>query len=298
MIRTRRPGLQTPFALSAFCVVLLTGGTAVAAIPPGSGSFQFVDERGNADKPITVWTHAPAKLRANSPIVFVMHGMGRNGSDYRDQWIEHAEKHNFLLIAPEFSAALYPEDAYNCGNMFDGKGRPVNPSQWTFTAIEHLFDHVKKLTGNTSPRYCIYGHSAGGQFVHRLVLFLPQARYQKAIAANPGWYTMPISKIDFPYGLKNTTVTNDTLKQSFANPFVVLLGDEDTNRDDANLRKSSEADAQGPHRFARGKKYFETAKRRAEGMPTPFAWKQRTVRGAGHSNKQMSKAAATALFAR
>ena len=227
-----------------------------------------------------------------------MHGKGRNASQYRDQWIEHAEKQNFLLIAPEFSEAAYPGEAYSLGNMFDSQGRAIDSSNWAFYAIEHLFDHVKELTSNTSSKYWIYGHSAGGQFVHRLVLFLPEARYQRAVAANPGWYTMPDTRVGFPYGVKQTAVTNATLAKSFAHPFTLLLGDQDTKRDDPNLRKTPEADAQGPHRFARGKKYFESAQRKAANLKLPFQWKQQVVPGTGHSDRQMSDAAAKALFAR
>jgi methyltransferase (TIGR00027 family) len=39
------------------------------------------------------------------------------------------------------------------------------------------------LVGNKNPSYFIYGHSEGGQFVHRLVLFLPDARFARAVAA-------------------------------------------------------------------------------------------------------------------
>lgn len=285
-------------AALVLCAAGVAPAAAVEAISAGSGSFQFADQLGNHDKPITVWTFAPQKLRADSPIVFVMHGARRNGSEYRDQWIEHAEQQGFLLIVPEFAEQSYPSEAYQLGNMFDAKGRPIDASKWTFTAIEHLFDRVKDMTKNTSKRYFIYGHSAGGQFVHRLVLFLPEARFQRAIAANPGWYTMPNLEIAFPYGLRNTTINDAKLKESFSNQLVLLLGDWDVNRDDPSLRKSPGADLQGPNRFVRGKTFFQTAKKLAAKMGGPFAWKQQTVRGAGHSDKQMSKAAAAALFPR
>lgn len=272
--------------------------SAADTIAPGAGSLQFVDSLGNSDRPITVWTYAPKKLRASSPIVFVMHGMRRNGREYRDQWIEHADKGGFLLIVPEFAEQAYSSDVYQLGNMFDEKGRPIDPAKWTYTAIEHLFDYVKGITGNTSSRYSIYGHSAGGQFVQRLVLFVPTARYQRAIAANPGYYTLPNVEVAFPYGLQTTTADVATLKESFSRPFLLLLGDQDTNRDDPNLRKTAEADEQGMNRFERGKNYFQLAKQRAAELQAVFDWKQQTVRGAGHSDKQMSKAAAAALVAR
>src|SRR5262245_22792811 len=97
--------LPTLLLIALLCSAIWACEARVGELAEGAGSFQFADELGNADRPITVWYYAPAKLQANSPVVFVMHGMGRNASQYRDQWIEHAEKHNFLLIAPEFSNA-------------------------------------------------------------------------------------------------------------------------------------------------------------------------------------------------
>ncbi|MDZ7757086.1 hypothetical protein [Rhodohalobacter sp.] len=39
------------------------------------------------------------------------------------------------------------------------------------------------------------------QFIHRMVMFKPDARFDLAIAANPGWYTIPDSKQNYPYGI-------------------------------------------------------------------------------------------------
>jgi hypothetical protein len=45
-------------------------------------------------------------------------------------------------------------------------------------------------------------------------------------------------------------------KAALGKRMTVLLGTADTNRDDPDLRKTPEADAQGPHRFARGQAFF------------------------------------------
>ena len=59
-------------------------------------------------------------------------------------------------------------------------------------AVEHLFDYVREKSGATQDTYLLDGHSAGAQFVQRLVTFLPEARYSRAVAANAGVYVMPV----------------------------------------------------------------------------------------------------------
>lgn len=154
------------------------------------------------------------------------------------------------------------------------------------------------MTKNQSERYYLYGHSGGGQFVRRLVLFYPEARYARAIAANPGYYTMPNMETRFPYGLEGTPVTPETLAQSFRRDFVVLLGEKDTKRDDPNLRKTPEADAQGPNRLQRGKRFYTDSRTQATTLNVPFRWQLRTVPNAGHSNQQMAATAARLLLGR
>ena len=58
-------------------------------------------------------------------------------------------------------------------------------------AIEHLFDYIRTKSGATRNTYLLDGHSAGAQFVHRIVTLLPDARYSRAVAANAGLYIMP-----------------------------------------------------------------------------------------------------------
>jgi len=67
---------------------------------------------------------------------------------------------------------------------------------------------------------------------------------------------MPDREVPYPYGLGSTEVDEAQLRKCFSRKFVLLLGSEDTNQEDKNLRKTLEANAQGPHRFARGKEYI------------------------------------------
>src|SRR6478672_10384519 len=45
-------------------------------------------------------------------------------------------------------------------------------------------------------------HSAGGGFVHLFMLMKPKAKVNRAVAANPAFFTMPDNDKVFPFGLK------------------------------------------------------------------------------------------------
>ena len=277
-------------------IITLTAG-AVNQLTSGSGSFVFADSLGNKNKPITVWYHKPKESNASVPVVFVMHGVKRNGREYRDSWVEHAEKGNFLLLVPEFSEKYYPgSKQYNLGNMFSSPGKSTSKSKWTYTTIEHIFDYIKDIAGLKAKGYSIYGHSAGAQFVHRMILFVPKARINTAICANAGWYTMPTRRFEFPYGLKKSPISLKQLKNAFSQNLIVLLGDKDTDENHKHLRKTQETMAQGKHRFERGRNFFEVAKHEATKFKTPLKWKLETVKGAGHSNSKMAIAATKLLI--
>jgi hypothetical protein len=125
---------------------------------------------------------------------------------------------------------------------------------------------------------------------------MPYARYQRVVAANPGYYTMPAFEIKYPYGLANTQVDANSLSQAFGKNLVLLLGDKDTNPDDPDLRKTPKANEQGATRFERGHYFFRHAQEKAAELDAPFSWSLSIVPNAGHSNKEMSEGAAKVLF--
>lgn len=258
-----------------------------------AGRFVFTGWEG-PDLP--VYYQLPDRVTPDTPVVFVMHGVNRDADRYRDEWAALARQHGFIAVVPQFSREDFPGSrGYNTGYFSeeDGTARPRN--LWSFAAIEPLFDDVRQRFGTRAPRYAIYGHSAGAQFVHRFVLFMPEARIDQAVSANAGWYTMPDMRTGFPYGLADAPVNEGALAAALGKRVTVLLGTADTNRAAPDLRKTPEADAQGPHRFARGQRFFAKAKQAAEALDTPFGWTIRTVPDVGHSNRKMAKAAAPLL---
>lgn len=266
-------------------------------LPTGAGSFRFAGHRRGASRPpMNVHYYRPPGLPHAAPVVFVMHGVKRDADLYRDTWSAAAGRYGFLLLCPEFSKADYPRRAYQLGNVVDGEKRPRPESDWTFHAIEDLFDAVREATGNSSERYRIYGHSAGAQFVHRMALFVPGGRFETAVSANAGWYTMPTFGSRFPYGLKRSPATPETLGQAFGRRLVVLLGERDTDARDPHLRNSAAARRQGRSRLERGRGFYAAARDEAGRLGVPLRWKLETVPGAAHFDHLMVPAAARALF--
>ncbi len=285
--------------------VLLTGCvTPEKAGPPridtGPGRFLYKDPAAATGKSLWVWTYRPASFTADSPVVFVMHGVKRNADVYRNNWIALADFHGFLIVAPEFSRDDFPGSwHYNLGNVLyraDSNGTLAANARryWSFPIIDRVFDQVRDLTGTNRTSFSLFGHSAGGQFVHRYMTFTGGPRVDLAIAANPGWYTMTTRTETFPYGLGGANVTDDDLRKLYASPLVVLLGEEDTRRG-IYLRTTPEADRQGANRLERGKTYFAEAKRNARAAGMPFEWKLRTVPGVGHKNAGMAGPAAVLI---
>jgi poly(3-hydroxybutyrate) depolymerase len=279
--------LRTPL------IALATGLAGAGLFAAGPGSFPF--ELGGHH--LTVWHYQPEGLTADSPVLFVIHGVGRNAEEYRNDWIEFAEQKKFLLVAPEFSKAEFPGvESFNSGNLFapDGQLRPRE--QWSYSVIEPLFDAVRARFGIRRNDYQIYGHSAGAQFVQRFLYFVPDARCTRLVAANAGWYMLPTLTTAFPYGLQGTPADATALRQAFARDLIILLGEADTDPQHPSLRHTPEADAQGLYRLARGKHFYARAQAEAAAQRLTCNWTLVTVPGVEHVNKTMAPFAVRHLF--
>ncbi|NKF31987.1 hypothetical protein HER21_36775, partial [Pseudomonas sp. BGM005] len=120
------------------------------------------------------------------------------------------------------------------------------------------FENVRARIGGEQTGFSIFGHSAGAQFVHRYVEFVPHAPVNVAVAANAGWYTMPDESARFPFGLDGDAPQFDA-SAAFGRHLVILLGTDDVGT--KNLRRDDEARAQGDTRLERGREFFDRALR-------------------------------------
>lgn len=271
---------------------------ALACLLAGGASAQEFVFSEWAGPPVPVRLASPASADACAPVVFVLHGASRDAPRYYEDWAPLAERHGFVAVVPEFSADRFEGSrAYNLGDAFDDEGNPRPEAQWSFSVIEPLFDEVVRRLGGRQAAYGMYGHSAGAQFTHRYRYYKPRSRLATAVAANAGWYTMPLDSVGYPYGLRDSGIDPSALPAALAGALVILLGDADVEVDAAKLRKTPEAELQGPHRLARGEAYFRVGGALAAERGVPFGWRLSVVPRAGHVNALMAPAAAKILVA-
>ncbi|MFZ4671953.1 MAG: hypothetical protein ACOYLT_08070 [Flavobacterium sp.] len=268
-----------------------------------SGSSQFVfTYSGLPQKPINVFYNIPSGNRTNMPIVMLFHGDERNANEYRDIWINASNQYGFMVFAPEFNSTDFPGgSSYIIGNVYQDGNYPTiqtlnNESVWTFSIVEPLFDYIKTNSGSNALTYNMFGHSGGGQFVHRFVLIKPDARYDKAVAANSGWYTVPDGVANFPYGILNCPIAAINPNDYFSRKLYITVGELDNNGSDPTLRHNNASDLQGLNRLERANYFFSKSQIYANTIQSTFNWQFNTVANSGHNATLMSNNAVSIFF--
>ncbi len=263
----------------------------------GAHSMSYVDPA-FPDRTLLLHSARPRAFHADTPVLLVHHGVGRNGADYRDYWLPLVEDAGILAIAIEFSEAYFPDYLwYHFGNLHSEGGTPNPRDQWTYGIDERLFAALREqgLTGRQ--RYGLFGHSAGGQFVHRMLSFGFRDRVAVAVSANAGTYAMPDLGTPWPFGLGEIGIDEDALRQLLEFPITVMTGMQDIKTTGRYFPKGPRSMRQGAHRHERAHNYVRAGHARAEALWTRCAWTVINVPDVGHDGERMSVAAAPVVAA-
>tara|TARA_B100001057_G_scaffold410901_1_gene426241 strand:+ start:12266 stop:13234 length:969 start_codon:yes stop_codon:yes gene_type:complete len=261
-----------------------------------TGVFSFSPTGPLSNKNLDIYFHIPEGDMKSLPILFSFHGGSRNANDYRDDWISMANQNNFMVFAPEFNSDNFPTgDMYNLANIFlDGDNPSAesynSPENWTFSIIDQLFEFIKSEVDGNQESYNAWGHSAGAQFLHRFILYLPNSKLNTAVCSNAGWYTVPETGVSFPYGLNGSRLESVNLRDAFSKKVYIHLGEEDNNPNSSSLRHNDVVDnQQGRNRLVRGRYFFQKSKEKAESLDTEFNWvKTPEVPNVGHDHTAMA----------
>jgi poly(3-hydroxybutyrate) depolymerase len=256
-------------------------------LPVGASSLTV-----DAGGPIEVFTYRPPTYR-DGPLIFVFHGVQRNADDYRNFAITLAERFGAIVAAPRFDRERFPYDDYQQGGIkHDGQIQPRD--QWSFSWIPTIVAAVQVATGAEPRPYYVIGHSAGGQFVARLVALAGPLGAERVVSANPGSHLFPTRELPYGYGfggLPDELSNDDALRRYLAAPLTFYLGRGDTDPQHRSLDRSAPALQQGPHRYARGLACFATGEKLAVERGWEFNWRLVKVADIDHDAARMFAAA-------
>ncbi|WP_299820205.1 hypothetical protein [uncultured Jannaschia sp.] len=262
----------------------------------GTSAIPF-DFDGQPGRSILLNCYRAAGYRPGGDVVLVQHGMKRNGDDYRDFWIDAADRHDLLIVAPTFSDDLFPEaERYNNGMVRDDDGAITRRESWIYHVPARVVDAMTEAGLMAEGKARIFGHSAGGQFLHRMVSLVGYGPFDSVIAANAGWYSLPTLDVEFPAGLGGIGLGEDDLRRLLASDLWILAGQKDCEAGAENLPSQPEARAQGPGRLHRARNYLETGRAAAEALGISFGWRLTEVPGVDHDGNAMGRAAAGLWF--
>lgn len=290
-------------------------------IQDGSGVFLIDGGKGNDQKNIKIYYHKPKNFTEDSKILLVIPGAGRNGDTYRDAWIKESEKYSILILSPMYMEDDYDFGAYHLGGLvydlnleeaveFDQNSNRVfldeekfsfqinsNKEEWIYKDFDRVFDMVVQALGSRQTTYDIFGHSAGGQILHRFAIFQPDSKVDRILASNSGSYTLPDFDIALPFGLKNTILEKENLQDVFNKKLVLLIGELDNENEKGGLLlRSPTVDKQGLHRLERGTYFYERSKAISKEFGLEFNWELVIVPGIGHDHRKIGDAAADFLY--
>jgi hypothetical protein len=264
---------------------------------PGANEIAYVDPQFPL-RPLTLRSARPRQCAPDTPVLFVHHGRGRNGEDYRDYWMPLVDEADILVIAPEFSDVSFPGSRwYNHGNLLDDAGLPNPCEASTYAIDERIFAALRAQGVTHRRRYGVFGHSAGSQFVHRMLALGYRAHVATAVAANAGTYSMPELETRFPFGLGAVGLTNDDLRMFLQFRLTVMAGTHDTDATAENFPKDPASMHQGATRVERAHRFIANARELGSQLGIHCNWTIVDVPGVAHEGDKMSAAAAPMLAA-
>lgn len=283
--------------LLLFCLTVLPS-LAQDMLHRGEGVFKYDAYAPFADRPVDVHYYIPLKgEQGDMPIIFVFQGADRGYKYLIEAWKKEAESKNFMVFVPQFDQDKFPNSDYQEVGIMDKQHLHLKPlKETTPPLIDKMFEFVQQHTLTRQKTYRIFGHSGGGQFVQRFMLFHDSPYVDRAVISSPGWYTFPDFAQDYPYGVRNVPqVTPERLRSYLGKDIIVQLATADTLRE-SFLRKTPEAEAQGRNRLERGHQFFKYLQRVSHRSNIPLRWRKVVVPDVDHNSVEMGMAAVPLLL--
>ncbi len=219
--------------------------------------------------------YRPEGLRPAAPVAVCVHGYGRQPLDLLEAFAPHAAEHGCALVLP-----LFRERGRHRQYQQLWQARRKTRSD---LALLQALDRIAHRHGLDVQRLNLFGHSGGGQFVHRLALLHPQRVAALGIGA-AGWYTWPDPQRPWPLGLGAAEGfdTQPALAQFLRLPVRVWVGEHDDGLDEVLRDEPLLSALQGSGRLERARRWVTALHAAAAAAGIEPAIDLRTLPRASH----------------
>lgn len=238
-------------------------------VPRGRMSMRQVPGRSGGK----LYLYLPRGWEPGAPVLVAVHGISRNAREQVQLFAPWAERCGFAIIAPLFTRDRY-RDYQRLG--LERGGRRAD------AFLDAALEAFERWTGSPPRPVALFGFSGGAQFAHRYALLRPE-RVDALVLGAAGWYTMPDPVQSFPLGLADVPVGGAIPYREWLRlPMLVVVGSDDTQRDEA-LRQSPQLDAcQGLHRLERAQRFVESMRAAAAATGVESRVEFAVMPGVGH----------------
>jgi pimeloyl-ACP methyl ester carboxylesterase len=247
----------------------------------------------------TFYAYVPTTLPEKPEILVLVHGTPPkdetpewNAEYYATNWINFAEEHGYILIAPafnqeDFSSRRGDHAMSGYRGLF---GREIGADEWVLRLVRA---HQQAL-GSANEQFYLYGHSAGGQFTGRFLVTHPES-VKKAVITAAATYPQPTTEVAWPFGMgelhtdiewdadtiKNVDIVPDKQKWLAATqiPLTVIVGLNDT----AELPPSLIPGQKGRNRYVIARNWVQDMAAFAEASGLESRFQFEIIPGQGHS---------------
>jgi dienelactone hydrolase len=147
----------------------------------------------DGDRRFSYCMFVPERSEERPGLIVAIHHSKRKS---RDVFAELAERRNQVVLAP-----LFPANVLGDGNV-DGYKYLIEGDIRYDSLLNDMIARTVESTGCDGERFCMFGFSGGGHFVHRYMLTNP-SRLKAASIGAPGQVTLLDDEVDWWVGVRN-----------------------------------------------------------------------------------------------
>ena len=243
-----------------------------AANPAACEKVLSICSAGVLETTITV----PSRVGNQAPLL-ALHGISRNAAEITGAFAEVAETAGRIVVVPHFSAANWP--------VYQRITRRARPDK----SLLSLFETLRAMDSVFDGPIDLFGFSGGAQLAHRFAMLYPEAVGDLYLGA-AGWYTLPQSDVEYPYGLRDSEngskrwsrLMCSGLHRYLRRDFTVYVGEHDTERDESLRQNLLVDEHQGFHRLERARSYVAALNSQQAELGLPCTARLEVLPGCDH----------------